>query len=94
MRDQIMNPRLPFYQRMLVAAGFPEATEGSWSDGMVDAVVLWGDETRVTERLQELFKMGATEILVSPITAGRDSTASYDRTMRLLGQAAKSVTGA
>ena len=36
-REQIMNPRLPFYQRMLVAAGFPEAEKGTWSDRMVDA---------------------------------------------------------
>ena len=25
-REQMMNPRLPYYQRMLVAAGYPEAT--------------------------------------------------------------------
>jgi F420-dependent oxidoreductase-like protein len=92
-REQIMNPRLPFYQRMLIAAGFPEAENGTWSDRMIDAVVLWGNETRVTERLRELFAWGATEILVSPVLAGADRGASLDRTMRLLGQAAQSLTG-
>ena len=28
-RQQIMNPRLPFYQRMLIAAGFPKAADGT-----------------------------------------------------------------
>src|SRR5919108_480092 len=63
-REQIMNPRLPFYQHMFIAAGFPEAKNGTWSDGMIDATVLWGNEARVTERLRELLAWGATEILV------------------------------
>ena len=87
-REQIMNPRLPFYQRMLVAAGYPEATAGVWSDTMIDGAVIWGDEGQALERIQELFSFGATEILASPVTAGPDRGASLDRTMRLLGQAA------
>ena len=83
-----MNPRLPFYQRMLVAAGYPEATAGVWSDAMIDGAVIWGDEGQALERIQELFSFGATEILASPVTAGPDRGASLDRTMRLLGQAA------
>lgn len=87
-RDQLMNPRLPYYQRMLVAAGYPEATEGVWSDAMIDGGVIWGDEAQVREGIAEMFAFGATEILVSPITAGADAKASLDRTMRLLGQVA------
>jgi alkanesulfonate monooxygenase SsuD/methylene tetrahydromethanopterin reductase-like flavin-dependent oxidoreductase (luciferase family) len=87
-RDQLMNPSLPYYQRMLVAAGYPEATEGVWSDAMIDGGVIWGDEAQAAERIAELFAFGATEVLVSPITAGADTAASLDRTMRLLGQAA------
>lgn len=92
-RQQVMNPRLPFYQRMLIDAGFPEASNGAWSDRMIDAVVFWGDEGQVAERLQEMFSFGATEILASPIAAGGNRTASIDRTMRLLGQVAQSVVG-
>ena len=87
-REQVTNPRLPFYQRMLINAGFPEAKDGTWSDAMIDAVVLWGDEQRVTERLIEMFSFGATEVLASPIAAGTDREGSVDRTMRLLGQVA------
>lgn len=89
-RQQIMNPRMPFYRRMLVNAGFPEAVEGAWSDAMIDAVVLWGDETRVAERIQEMFSFGAAEVLVSPIGAGEDQTGSVHRTTRLLAELAKS----
>jgi len=90
-REQIMNPRLPFYQRMLMDAGFEEAASGNWSDPMIDAVVLWGDETRVAERLRELLSFGASEVLASPIAAGQNRAASTDRTLRLLGQVARSL---
>jgi F420-dependent oxidoreductase-like protein len=90
-REQIMNPRLPFYQRMLVAAGFPEAESGTWSERMIDAVVLSGNETRVAERLHELFAWGATEILAAPVIAGSDRAVSLDRTMRLLGNVAQAT---
>jgi alkanesulfonate monooxygenase SsuD/methylene tetrahydromethanopterin reductase-like flavin-dependent oxidoreductase (luciferase family) len=89
-RQQIMNPRLPFYQNMLVAAGFPEATQGTWSDRMIDAAVLWGNESRVSERLRELLAWGATEVLATPVLAGNNPNASLDRTLRLLGQVAQS----
>jgi F420-dependent oxidoreductase-like protein len=90
-RAQIMNPRLRFYQRMLIAAGFPEAENGAWSDAMIDAVVFWGDEARVEERLHEMLDYGAAEILASPVLAGSDPAASLDRTLRLLGQVSQRV---
>jgi alkanesulfonate monooxygenase SsuD/methylene tetrahydromethanopterin reductase-like flavin-dependent oxidoreductase (luciferase family) len=91
-QQQLANyVRLPFYVQMLTAAGFPEASTGAWSDAMIDAVVLSGTESRVAERLQELFAFGATEVLVSPLAAGSDRTASVERTLRLLAQVAKAV---
>ena len=80
--------RAPFYQRMFTAAGFPETTQGEWSDAMVDAVALYGGETQVAEKLRELASFGAAEIIVSPVTAGQDRSGSFDRTMRLLAQVA------
>src|SRR5262249_51366026 len=90
-REQIQNPRLPFYPQMLIAAGFSEAEDGTWSDAMIDAVVLWGDEARLAERLHTLLTHGATEILAAPFFAGRERAASLARTMRLLGRVAQSV---
>lgn len=88
-RAQIMNVRLPFYQRMFADAGYPEAGNGVWSDRMIDGIVLWGNEARVADRLREFGAWGGTEILASIVTAGKDRAASRDRTLRLLGDAAK-----
>jgi len=81
--------RAPFYQNMFHAAGFPEVSQGTWSDAMTDAVALWGDESRVAEAIGGLFALGATEILVSPVPAGDDRAASLERTLRLLPQVAQ-----
>ena len=74
---------------MFRAAGFKEVVLGAWSDAMIDAVALWGDETRVAEAIAGLFALGATEILVSPVPAGDDHAASLARTLRLLSQVAQ-----
>jgi hypothetical protein len=71
---------------MFTAAGFSEVSEGTWSDRMVDAVAVWGDETQVSEGLRGLLSLGATEILASPVPAGGDQAESLERTLRLLAQ--------
>jgi alkanesulfonate monooxygenase SsuD/methylene tetrahydromethanopterin reductase-like flavin-dependent oxidoreductase (luciferase family) len=76
---------------MFRAAGFAEVAQGTWSDAMIDAVVLWGDEARVADALAGLFAMGATEILVSPVPASADRTASLERTLRLLSHVAQAT---
>ena len=85
--------RAPFYQNMFAAAGFPEVSEGSWSDAMVDAVALYGDEGQVAEGLQGLFSAGATEIMASPVAAGADGAGSVDRALNLLAQVGQAETG-
>ncbi len=85
--------RSPFYQNMFTAAGFPETSQGTWSDAMIDAVALWGSESQVAEKLQGLFSMGAAEVLASPVPAGADRDRSLDRTLRLLGQVAQTIEG-
>jgi alkanesulfonate monooxygenase SsuD/methylene tetrahydromethanopterin reductase-like flavin-dependent oxidoreductase (luciferase family) len=84
-------PRAPFYQRMFVAAGFPEASQQTWSDAMVDAVALSGNEDQVSQQIEQLFSWGATELLASPVPAGGDRAASLDRTLALLGQLAQAL---
>ena len=91
-REQLGNyPRSPFYAQMFSDAGFPEAANGTWSDAMLEAVVLSGDEARVEERLREWLSFGATELLVSPVLAGPDREASLQRTLKLLAKLAQSV---
>ena len=78
----------PFYQRVFIAAGFPETSEGSWSDAMIDAVAISGSESQVKHKLDELSSFGAAEILASPVAAGADRAGSLDRTLRLLAEVA------
>jgi F420-dependent oxidoreductase-like protein len=79
-------PRLRLYQRMFAAAGYPEASDATWSDAMIEAVVASGDESSVEGMVRGLFEMGATEVLASPILAGPDQEASLDRALKLLGK--------
>jgi hypothetical protein len=58
---------------------------------MIEAVVMSGEESRVAERLHELFSFGATEVLVSPLAAGSDRAASLERTLRLVAEVGKAV---
>jgi len=91
LRGQFGHPSLPFYQNMLVASGYPEATKGEWSDAMADGIAISGDEETVAQGIQELFAAGATEVLASPILAGGDKAHSLERTMKLLGQSAATL---
>ena len=88
-REQIMNTRLPFYQRMFIASGYPEASAGQWSDAMIDGTVFWGNEDQVASKLQGMLDMGATEVLVSPVAAGPDKAATVQRTLELVGHLSK-----
>ena len=86
-------PRLPFYAQMFADAGFPEIQKTSaWSDAAIDAIVLSGDEKRVTRGLHELFTWRVSEVMVTVLTAGSDPDASRQRTLGLLAKLS-SVTG-
>jgi len=78
-------PRMVNYQEMFAQAGFPEAREGTWSQGMLDAVVVHGSEQTVAARLREIAAAGVDEVICSLIAAGPDPTASMQRTLRFLG---------
>lgn len=78
-------PRLPFYQRMFIAAGYPEAASGEWSAGMLRAVVLHGDEDTVAHAVQEFMQTSsADELIASVLPAGEDPRATIERTLRLV----------
>ncbi|QBD77073.1 LLM class flavin-dependent oxidoreductase [Ktedonosporobacter rubrisoli] len=76
--------RLPFYANMFAEAGFPVASDGSWSDELIDNLVISGNEDEVTVRLSELLARGLDELFVMPIP-GND-TESQARLARLIGQ--------
>ncbi len=91
-REQFGNfPKSEFYQRMFIAAGFPEASHGEWSDAMIDSVTLSGSELDVVEQLEGLLSLGATEVMASPLPIGADIPGSLDSIKRALGQAAQKL---
>ncbi|MDO8690318.1 MAG: LLM class flavin-dependent oxidoreductase [Dehalococcoidia bacterium] len=80
-----MYPRLPSYANMLVAAGYPEVRSGEWSDAMLDAVVIHGDEASVAAGLRSFMDTaGSSELIASLIPTGADIQADLDRAMRLI----------
>lgn len=85
-REQLGNyPRSPFYQAMFAQSGHPEAAETeTWSAGMRDAVVAWGNEEQVSQRIAELFDWGMGELIVHVVTAGADAAGSRARTLDLI----------
>jgi alkanesulfonate monooxygenase SsuD/methylene tetrahydromethanopterin reductase-like flavin-dependent oxidoreductase (luciferase family) len=88
MQQQSGYLSLPFYQRMFATAGFPEAFDGRWSSAMIDATVLWGNESQVAEKLEGLLATGVNEVMALPIPAGSNREASVERTLQLLGDVA------
>ncbi|HEU5314971.1 MAG TPA: LLM class flavin-dependent oxidoreductase [Chloroflexota bacterium] len=76
--------RLPFYQEMFALAGFPEARQGAFSDAMLDAVVLHGDESAVAAALNRYLAAGMGEVICSVLVAGPDRHKSLERTLTLL----------
>lgn len=79
-------PKLTAYQEMFAAAGFPEARQGSWSPGMVDAVVLHGDEDQCRRKLEEFMRVsGCDEIILSVMFLGADRDAALKRSLQWVG---------
>lgn len=82
--------RSPNYRSMFIAAGYPEAASGAWSDAMIDAIVAHGTDEAVADRIRQLLTDGAAEVLVTVVTAGHQPTASRERALSLLAAIAAS----
>ncbi|MDA8044351.1 MAG: LLM class flavin-dependent oxidoreductase [Actinomycetota bacterium] len=85
-RAGVPNIAFPAYQQMLIRAGFDEAAGGIWTDHLVDHVIAWGTPERVAERIQEMFSLGADEVLLRPLPLG-------DRHEDPLGEIAGALSG-
>jgi alkanesulfonate monooxygenase SsuD/methylene tetrahydromethanopterin reductase-like flavin-dependent oxidoreductase (luciferase family) len=61
-------PRLPNYTNNLKALGWAdEEFENGCSDRLVDAIVAWGSENKIRERIDAHLKAGATHVCILPI---------------------------
>lgn len=79
-------PRLTNYQEMFAAAGYPEARQGTWSEKMVQAVVLHGTEDVCRKNLDAfMLTSGCDEIILSVMLVGTDRDAALQRALRWVG---------
>ncbi|RMF24761.1 MAG: TIGR03620 family F420-dependent LLM class oxidoreductase [Deltaproteobacteria bacterium] len=59
---------LPNYRRNLERFGFgPSDLDGGGSDRLVDAVVAWGDERAIEDRIRAHFDAGADHVCIQPL---------------------------
>ncbi|GIW41359.1 MAG: LLM class F420-dependent oxidoreductase [Candidatus Binatia bacterium] len=59
---------LPNYRRNLARFGFTEEDMANGgSDRLVDAVVAWGDESKLRDRIEAHFRAGATHVCIQPV---------------------------
>lgn len=80
-----LYPRLPSYQKMFLAAGFSDAQRGEWSESMLGAILVQGDEAAVSAGLRSfIVKSGASELIASLLPVTAEPEAELERAMRLI----------
>ncbi len=61
-------PRLPNYTNNLKALGWADGEfENGCSDRLVDAIVAWGTEDKIRDRIDAHLKAGATHVCILPL---------------------------
>lgn len=65
----------PNYRNALLELGWTaDDLDGGGSDRLVDAIVAWGDEVAIVERVRAHHEAGADHVLIQPIAAGLDAS--------------------
>ena len=83
-------PRFQFYRKMFATAGYSGAAEGL-SMELIDALVPYGSEQQVAERLLKLLDTGMGELLVMPLIVGDDRQGSTERAFAAVARAARAA---
>ena len=78
-------PKIRVYRNMFIAAGFSEQEINTVSDSFVEGLLVFGDESRIRDRLLELLSMGVDELTISLIPVS-DAAQERTRLARLIGQ--------
>jgi probable F420-dependent oxidoreductase len=81
-----MSFTLPNYRNHYLRIGFcTEDMENGGSDRLVDAIVAWGDEKAIRDRLRQHFEAGADHVCIQPLRRGtRILTANDEKVLELL----------
>ena len=79
---------MPNYRKNLMRAGFEEAElDDGGNDRVIDAVVAWGDESALVDRVRAHREAGATHVCIQPLDVdepSRPSLATIERLAPLL----------
>lgn len=86
--DLGIYPQMPFYRAVFKAAGV-RLDKDRWTDEMLDASVVHGDEDQLAAGVQALFDAGADEVVLSPFGVGDDPVRSQLDCISVLGDIAK-----
>jgi hypothetical protein len=81
-----MSFTLPNYRNHYLRIGFSaEDMEHGGSDRLVDAIVAWGDEKAIRDRLRQHFEAGADHVCIQPLRRGtRVLTTRDEKVLELL----------
>jgi len=60
------------------------AAAGGGSDRLVDAMVAWGDEQAIRDRVAAQYKAGATHVCVTPVRSDGNAREPHTRTLEAL----------
>jgi probable F420-dependent oxidoreductase len=79
---------MPNYRKNLMRCGFSEAElDDGGADRVIDAVVAWGDESALVDRVREHRQAGATHVCIQPLDVddlARPSVKTLERLAPLL----------
>jgi probable F420-dependent oxidoreductase len=79
------NTSLPTYRNMFLAAGFSEQEITTVSDHLIESLVVFGDESKIKDRLLELLGTEIDELRIGPLPVS-DAAQEGIRLARLIGQ--------
>jgi hypothetical protein len=81
-----MSLTLPNYRNNYLRIGFgAEDLENGGSDRLVDAIVAWGDERAIRDRIRQHHEAGADHVCIQPLRrATRMLTADDEKVLELL----------
>ncbi|GHO57237.1 LLM class flavin-dependent oxidoreductase [Ktedonobacter robiniae] len=75
----------PAYRNMFVAAGFSQQEIDTVSDSFVESLLVFGDESKIRDRLQELLEAGIDELTLGLVPVS-DANQEEIQLARLIGQ--------
>lgn len=76
---------LPNYRNMFAAAGFSTEEMDTIADSLIESMLVFGDESKIKDRLQELLATDIDELNVGPIVIA-DALQEGSRLARLIGR--------